>query len=182
MAMGTRKKRQRQEELWYGGELPTAPGHPFYKRLNEVLESAQFDSFCETNCATFYHKKLGRPSLLPGQYFRVMMIGFSRSIQDNEQVATTATALRSQVRAGTVRFCGRLIQRSKHLLPCRRSAVLHQDTGFGALLPTDEGVLKCSEVEVVLDGLGASRRTSGAMRWIAEESFEAATAIAPYAR
>jgi len=78
MAMGTRKKRQRQEELWYGGELPTAPGHPFYKRLNEVLESAQFDSFCETNCATFYHKKLGRPSLPPGQYFRVMMIGFLR--------------------------------------------------------------------------------------------------------
>src|SRR5712671_804405 len=35
MAMGTRKKRQRQEELWYGGELPTAPGHPFYKRLDE---------------------------------------------------------------------------------------------------------------------------------------------------
>ena len=76
MAMGTRKKRQRQEELWYGGELPTAPGHPFYKRLNEVLENAQFDSFCETKCASFYHKKLGRPSLPPGQYFRVMMIGF----------------------------------------------------------------------------------------------------------
>ena len=65
MAMGTRKKRQRQEELWYGGELPTAPGHPFYKRLNEVLENAQFDSFCETKCASFYHKKLGRPSLPP---------------------------------------------------------------------------------------------------------------------
>ena len=41
MALGTRKKRQRQEELWYGGELPTAPGHPFYKRLNEVLESVE---------------------------------------------------------------------------------------------------------------------------------------------
>ena len=43
--MGTRKKRQRQEELWYGGELPTAPGHPFYKRLNEVLDQAGFDLF-----------------------------------------------------------------------------------------------------------------------------------------
>jgi len=38
MAMGTRKMRQRQEELWYGGELPTAPGHPFYKRLNDVVD------------------------------------------------------------------------------------------------------------------------------------------------
>jgi transposase len=87
MAMGTRKKRQRQEELWYGGELPTAPGHPFYKRLNEVLESAQFDSFCETNCATFYHKKLGRPSLLPGQYFRVMMIGFFEGLDSERGIA-----------------------------------------------------------------------------------------------
>jgi hypothetical protein len=49
-----RKKRQRQEELWYGGELPTAPGHPFYKRLNEVLDNAGFDAFCETICARFY--------------------------------------------------------------------------------------------------------------------------------
>jgi transposase len=87
MAMGTRKKRQRQEELWYGGELPTAPGHPFYKRLNEVLESAHFDSFCETNCATFYHKKLGRPSLPPGQYFRVMMIGFFEGLDSERGIA-----------------------------------------------------------------------------------------------
>jgi hypothetical protein len=48
MAMGTRKRRERQEGLWYGGELPTAPGHPFYKRLNEVLDNARFDPFAKT--------------------------------------------------------------------------------------------------------------------------------------
>src|ERR1700686_4358699 len=64
MAMGTRKMRERQEDLWYGGELPTAPGHPFYRRLNEVLDNAKFDPFCETSCASFYHDKLGRPSCL----------------------------------------------------------------------------------------------------------------------
>ena len=58
MAMGTRKKRQRQEALWYGGELPTAPGHPFYKRLNEVLDGADFDLFCESSCASFYLPQL----------------------------------------------------------------------------------------------------------------------------
>ena len=87
MAMGTRKKRQRQEELWYGGELPTAPGHPFYKRLNEVLDAAQFDPFCESNCAAFYHRKLGRPSLPPGQYFRVMMIGFFEGLDSERGIA-----------------------------------------------------------------------------------------------
>ena len=75
MAMGTRKMRERQEDLWYGGELPTAPGHPFYKRLNEILDDANFDLFCETGCASFYHHKLGRPSLPPGQtgFFRLLV-------------------------------------------------------------------------------------------------------------
>ena len=85
--MGTRKMRQRQEELWYGGELPTAPGHPFYKRLNEVLDNAKFDRFCETSCAGFYHDKLGRPSLPPGQYFRIMMIGFFEGLDSERGIA-----------------------------------------------------------------------------------------------
>src|SRR5277367_5173098 len=87
MAMGTRKMRERQRDLWYGGELPTAPGHPFYKRLNEVLDNAQFDAFCETSCAEFYHHKLGRPSLPPGQYFRVMMIGFFEGLDSERGIA-----------------------------------------------------------------------------------------------
>src|SRR5208282_5838542 len=87
MAMGTRKMRERQEDLWYGGELPTAPGHPFYKRLNEILDDAKFDAFCETRCASFYHQKLGRPSLPPGQYFRIMMIGFFEGLDSERGIA-----------------------------------------------------------------------------------------------
>jgi len=85
--MGTRKKRERQEGLWYGGELPTAPGHPFYKRLNEVLDNSGFDAFCETNCTGFYHAKMGRPSLAPGLYFRVMMIGFFEGLDSERGIA-----------------------------------------------------------------------------------------------
>lgn len=85
--MGTRKKRERQEGLWYGGELATAPGHPFYKRLNEILDNAKFDAFCEANCASFYHQTLGRPSLPPGQYFRVMMIGFFEGLDSERGIA-----------------------------------------------------------------------------------------------
>src|SRR5713101_5294757 len=87
MAMGTRKMRERQEDLWYGGELPTAPGHPFYKRLNEILDDAKFDPFCEISCASFYHHKLGRPSLPPGQYFRIMMIGFFEGLDSERGIA-----------------------------------------------------------------------------------------------
>jgi transposase len=87
MAMGRRKLRERQEGLWYEAELPTAPGHPFYKRLNEVLDKAGFDRFCESNCAAFYHEKLGRPSLAPGLYFRVMMIGFFEGLDSERGIA-----------------------------------------------------------------------------------------------
>src|SRR6266576_1704269 len=87
MAMGTRKMRERQDDLWYGGELPTTPGHPFYKRLNEILDDAKFDPFCEISCASFYHHKLGRPSLPPGQYFRSMMIGFFEGLDSERGIA-----------------------------------------------------------------------------------------------
>jgi transposase len=86
MAMGTRKKRERQEALWYG-ELPVSPGHPFYSRLSEVLDKAGFDRFCEDSCAGFYHQKLGRPSLPPGLYFRIMMIGFFEGLDSERGIA-----------------------------------------------------------------------------------------------
>ena len=87
MAMGTRRKRERQEALWYDGELPPAPGHPFYSRLNQILCRAEFDQFCEESCRGFYHAKLGRPSLAPGLYFRVMMIGFFEGIDSERGIA-----------------------------------------------------------------------------------------------
>src|SRR5215472_9806579 len=87
MAMGTRKSRERQEPLWYGTELPAAPGHPFYTRLNEALDKGGFDRQCEESCAGFYHAKLGRPSLAPGLYFRIMMIGFFEGLDSERGIA-----------------------------------------------------------------------------------------------
>src|SRR6266545_5382275 len=87
MAMGTRKHRERQEPLWYRSELPDGPRHPFYKRLNEVRERAPFDGFCEQQCHRFYHEKLGRPSLPPGMYFRLMMIGFFEGLDSERGIA-----------------------------------------------------------------------------------------------
>jgi transposase len=87
MAMGTRKQRERQEPLWYQSELPEAPGHPFYQRLNGVLDEAGFDRFCEGRCRKFYHEKLGRPSLAAGIYFRLMMIGFFEGLDSERGIA-----------------------------------------------------------------------------------------------
>ena len=54
MAMG-RKPRERQESLWVEtSALATAPGHPFYERLNGILAFHTFDEFVEERCAKFY--------------------------------------------------------------------------------------------------------------------------------
>jgi transposase len=78
MAMGS--KEEKQEELFYASEQAEAPGHPFYQKLNTVLSAAKFDAFCEEQCRRFYHTKLGRPSMAPGVYFRLLLIGFFEGI------------------------------------------------------------------------------------------------------
>ena len=61
MAMGTRKQREKQEDIWIAHtELASAPGHPFYQRLKELLEAEQFDRFVEERCAKFYASHYGR--------------------------------------------------------------------------------------------------------------------------
>ena len=87
MAMGTRGKRRRQEELFYAAEMAETPGHPFYKRLNETLDAAGFDGFCEERCRRFYHDRLGRPSLAPGVYFRLQLIGFFEGVDSERGIA-----------------------------------------------------------------------------------------------
>ena len=91
MAMGTRKHRERQEDLWIThAELATVPGHPFYQRLNELLEQEQFDAFAERECAPFYADRNGRPSLTPGTYFRLLPIGYFEGIDSERGIAWRA--------------------------------------------------------------------------------------------
>src|SRR5271169_5929330 len=88
MAMGTRKQREQQEDLWIAHtELASAPGHPFYQRLNELLETEGFDEFVEGRCAKFYAEKNGRPSLTPGIYFRALLIGYFEGIGAERGIA-----------------------------------------------------------------------------------------------
>jgi hypothetical protein len=52
--------------------MATAPGHPFYRRLNGLLDKdkEKFDEFTEKECAQSYTDKNGCPSLTPGTHFR----------------------------------------------------------------------------------------------------------------
>jgi transposase len=87
MAMGRRKK-QRQQSLFVAAtDLARSAAHPFYAKLNEVLAGWKFDAFVEEQCAPFYAEKLGRPSLAPGIYFRLMLIGYFEGIDSERGIA-----------------------------------------------------------------------------------------------
>ncbi|MGD0291853.1 MAG: transposase [Candidatus Binataceae bacterium] len=100
MAMGTRQSEQ--GSLWVAtAELPKSPGHPFYTRLNALLDADNFDRFVEGQCARFYAPVMGRPSLAPGRYFRLLLIGYFEGLDAERGIAWRATdslALRSFLR------------------------------------------------------------------------------------
>ena len=87
MAMGRRKQEQ-QAGFWVATQdLPRSPGHPFYEQLNQVLEAAGFDGFCEEICRRFYAARMGRPSIPPGVYFRMLMVGYFEKIDSERGIA-----------------------------------------------------------------------------------------------
>jgi len=80
-----KKKKTRQEPLWISHDaVASSPGHPFYEELERVLREEAFDAFVESKCASYYAKKQGRPSIPPGVYFRMLLIGYFERI-DSER-------------------------------------------------------------------------------------------------
>ena len=87
MSMGKREN-ERQSDLWCATtDLARSPGHPFYERLNAVLGEAEFDTRVEDLCRPFYAKGKGRPSLPPGVYFRMQLIGYFEGISSERGIA-----------------------------------------------------------------------------------------------
>src|SRR4026208_2496183 len=88
MAMGRRRRRVRQEELWPPtAALRVGASHPFYQRLNQILDEKRFDEHVETICQRFYAGEGGRPGPAPGVYFRVPMLGSFRGIDSERGIA-----------------------------------------------------------------------------------------------
>lgn len=89
MSMSTRETDQ--PPLWIAAsDLPASPGHPFYARLTTVLDGHGFDRFVEDQCRRFYAPVMGRPSLAPGQYFRLLLVGYFEGIDSERGIAWRA--------------------------------------------------------------------------------------------
>ena len=86
MALGRRKRDQ--QDLWVATcDLPKSPGNPFYLKLNGLLDEAGFDKFVEDLCKPHYAKKLGRPGIPPGVYFRMLFIGYMEGLSSQRAIA-----------------------------------------------------------------------------------------------
>lgn len=88
MAMsGSSGGEPQQDSFWIETQkLAKSPGHPFYKKLNALLKSKGFDAFVDEQCRPFYAEN-GRPSLPPGVYFRMLLIGYFEGIDSERGIA-----------------------------------------------------------------------------------------------
>ncbi len=87
MALGRRRSSHQGELFLTSADLPQSPGHAFYDRLNELLTEADFDRFVEDLCQPHYAHEIGRPSLPPGTYFRMLFVGYFEGIDSQRGIA-----------------------------------------------------------------------------------------------
>jgi transposase len=91
MAMGKRRRRAKQASMWVATQdLPRSAAHPFYTRLNQILDQADFDDYVESVCRRFYADEIGRPGLAPGRYFRLLLLGYFEGLDSERAIAWRA--------------------------------------------------------------------------------------------
>src|ERR1700674_5562209 len=91
MGMGRKKDREKQQDRWMAAsEIVTTPGHVFYERLNVVLNAEKFDQRVAAICRKYYKSSSGRPSITPGAYFRMLLLGYFEGIESERGIAWRA--------------------------------------------------------------------------------------------
>src|SRR5215204_6544104 len=110
MAMGRQGDRQGDLMVTWS-EMPRSPGHVFYDRLQEVLVGAGFDGFVEEACRAYYARTMGAPSVPPGRYFRMHMVGSFEGIDSERGIEWRC--LGSSGRRNTLREEGAMTVRKR---------------------------------------------------------------------
>ena len=125
--------------MWVASaDLPQSAGHPFYQRLNQVLDDAGFDAFVEHQCARFYADGVGRPSLAPGRYFCLLLLGYFEGLDSERAIAWRAADSLSirhflDFELHDVPPDHSTLSRTRRLI----EALLHEDPVWGGLTSRD---------------------------------------------
>lgn len=94
MALGRRRAKELPPTITTA-DLPSAPAHPFYRKLNRLLDEAGFDPYVEGLCRDYYAGHIGRPSLPPGVYFRMLLVGYFEGLDSQRGIAWRCADSRS---------------------------------------------------------------------------------------
>ena len=103
MAMGRQKDGQGDLMVSWS-EMPRTPGHVFYDRLQSVLIEGGFDAFAEASCRPYYAVRMGAPSVPPGRYFRMHLVGYFEGIDSERGLqwrCSDSLSLRAFLRLGS---------------------------------------------------------------------------------
>jgi len=175
MGMGTRQSQEKQDEIWIASaELARSPGHPFYQRLDELLDEEKFDAFVEGLCRKFYAPKMGRPGLVPGVYFRSLLIGYFEGIDSERGISwrlADSLALRSFLRISLTESTPdhSTISRTRRLIDVET----HREVfGWVLGLLADRDLLQGKRVGVDATTLEASAAMRSIVRRDTGESYE----------
>ena len=84
------KREGEQEDLFVTHQQLRSQSHPFYRAVNRILADQGFDRHVQRLCSKFYARKMGRPGLAPGIYFRSLLLGFFEGIDSERGIAWRA--------------------------------------------------------------------------------------------
>src|SRR5271156_323930 len=149
MALGRQRERQ-TDMLVSWAEMPRSPGHIFYDKLQAVLIAADFDRFVEMQCAEEYAPRRGRPSLPPGRYFRMLLVGYFEGIDSErglEWRCADSLSLREFLRLGERELVPdhSWLSRTRSRLPLE---VHDQVFGWGLERLAEHGLIKGERIGV----------------------------------
>src|SRR5580693_4192079 len=173
MSIGKRE-RERQEAIWIeAASLATPGGHPFYEKLNGLLDQRKFDGFAEKTCRRFY-SKTGRPGLEPAVYFRLLLVGYFEGIDSERGIAWRAAdslALRSFLGYGLSDATPdhSTISRTRRLIDVETHRMVF---GWVLRVLAEEGLLKGNTVSVDGTTLEANAALRSIVRRDTGEAYE----------
>jgi transposase len=173
MAMG--RQESQQEQMWVAAQrLPRSPGHVFYEKLNAVLDAGGFDRFVEELCAPHYAEDVGRPSIPPGVYFRMLFVGYFEGLESQRAIAwrcadslSLRSFLRVEVTKGTPDHSSMTNTRKR--LP---EEVFWQVFAFVLRVAVEHGLLKGKTIAVDSTTLEANAAMKSLVRRATNEDWK----------
>ena len=174
--MSIGKQAEQQGTMWLAyDEIPRGMGHAFYDRLQKILCQGGFDAFAEKLCAEYYAPVAGRPSIPPGRYFRMLLVGYFEGIDSERGICwrcSDSLSLREFLRLDT----GQSVPDHSSLCRIRQRLPVeahHEIFAFVLQLLAQKGLLKGKKLGIDASTMEANAALKTIVRRDTGEGYDA---------